>query len=89
MENLSDNLLPGQYLKKLAACVLAASCSAAILSGCSKDEEPTDPVLVTTVTESTTQTTETTPETSAFVTYTAQEYRDAGINELNSVPVLM
>ena len=60
-----------------------------LLSGCKKEPEvsetETEPVVVTTTTE----TSETTSETSAFVTYSAEEYRTAKVNELNSVPILM
>ena len=76
---------------RIAACLLAASMTVLLLTGCKKDTEPSETSSETTVAPSVsiTETTETTPESSAFVTYTAQEYKDAGVNELNSVPVLM
>ena len=60
-----------------------------LLAGCSSSEETSETTVQTTVETTTVATTETTPETSAFVTYTADEYKNAGINELNSVPILM
>ena len=63
--------------------------SLAAFTGCKKEEETTETSLEPAVTTTVQETTETTPETSTFVTYTAAEYRDAGVNELNSVPILM
>lgn len=74
------------YARKASVMLIAASL---LLSGCKKEPEvsetETEPVVVTTTTE----TSETTSETSAFVTYSAEEYRTAKVNELNSVPILM
>ncbi len=76
---------------RIAACLLTASITVSLLTGCKKDTEPSVTSSETTAAPSVsiTETTETTPESSSFVTYTAQEYKDAGVNELNSVPVLM
>lgn len=76
---------------RIAACLLTAAMTVPLLTGCKKDTEPSETSLeITTAPAVTvTETSETTPESSSFVTYTAQEYKDAGVNELNSVPVLM
>ena len=76
-------------IRKLTACVLIASMVSLILSGCKKDTESTDASLVPTTVETTPTTTETTAETTSYKLYTAEEYRNAGVNELNSVPILM
>lgn len=76
-------------IRKIAVYTLVASMSLAAFTGCKKEEETTETSLEPTVTTTVPETTETTPETSTFVTYTAAEYRDAGVNELNSVPILM
>ena len=75
--------------RKLTAYLLIASMTAALFTGCKK-EEPAETVPTTESTVATTTTSvETTPETTAKVTRTAEEYKKAGINELNSVPILM
>ena len=76
-------------IKKLTAFVLIASMVSLILPGCKKDTESTDASLVPTTVETTPTTTETTAETTSYKLYTAEEYRNAGVNELNSVPILM
>ena len=76
-------------IRKLTACVLIASMVSLILPGCKKDTESTDASLVPTTVETTPTTTETTAETTSYKLYTAEEYRNAGVNELNSVPILM
>ena len=50
--------------------------------------ESTEPV-VTETSETTAETSETTTESSVEITYTAEDLRKAGVNELNSVPILM
>jgi peptidoglycan/xylan/chitin deacetylase (PgdA/CDA1 family) len=75
--------------RKLTAYLLIASMTAALFTGCKK-EEPAETVPTTESTVATTTTSvETTPETTAKVTRSAEEYKKAGINELNSVPILM
>ena len=76
---------------KITAFLLTASMALSLLTGCKKDTEPSETPEETTAVPlvSVTETAETAPETSAFVTYSAEEYRNAGVNELNSVPVLM
>lgn len=76
-------------IRKLTAFVLIASMVSLILPGCKKDTELTDASLVPTTVETTPTTTETTAETTSYKLYTAEEYRNAGVNELNSVPILM
>ena len=75
-------------IKKITTCALIASMTALMFSGCKKEEPvetvPTTEATVATTTETTAATTET-----SFVTYSAEEYRNAGVNELNSVPILM
>ena len=75
--------------KRLTAYLLIASLTATLFTGC-KGEEPATTVPTTESTVvTTTESSETTPETTAKVTRTAEEYRQAGVNELNSVPILM
>ena len=62
--------------------------TATLFTGCKKEEPETVPTTESTV-ATTTESVETTPETTAKVTRTAEEYKQAGINELNSVPILM
>ena len=75
-------------IRKITTCALIASMTALMFSGCKKEEPvetvPTTEATVATTTETTAATTET-----SFVTYSAEEYRNAGVNELNSVPILM
>lgn len=64
--------------------------TATMLAGCGKTTTDTTIELTMAPTSSeTTMPTETTPETSTFTTYTLEEYKSAGVNELNSVPILM
>ena len=63
--------------------------TALLLAGCKKEPELIETTPETSFVTVTTETTETTPETSSFVTYSAEEYRTAKVNELNSVPILM
>ena len=76
-----------KILLKITACTLMASMTAAMFSGCNGKAEDTEPSLVPTTT--TTETEATTTETSTQITYTADDLRKAGVNELNSVPILM
>ena len=75
-------------IRKLTTYALIASMAVSFLTGCKRDAEVTEtsdmapaPVVTTTA--------ETTPETTEFKLYSADEYRNAGVNELNSVPILM
>ena len=64
--------------------------TATLFTGCKKEPAAeTVPTTESTVATTTTESSETTPETTAKVTCTAEEYKQAGINELNSVPILM
>jgi len=74
-------------IRKLTTYALIASMAVTMLSGCSKDTADTS--VESTVESSLTETTESVPETTAKKIYTAEEYKAAGINELNSVPILM
>ena len=78
-------------IRKFTALLLIVAVSASLLTGCKKEEETsettTEPVV--TDTTETTETSETTTETSVEITYTADDLRKAGVNELNSVPILM
>ena len=74
-------------IRKLTTYALIASMTVMLLSGCSKDTVETS--VETTVESSVTETTESVPETTAKKVYTAEEYKAAGVNELNSVPILM
>ena len=75
-------------MRKLTTYLLITSMTASIFTGCKKEEIETVPTTESTV-ATTTESVETTPETTAKVTRTAEEYKQAGINELNSVPILM
>ena len=76
--------------RKLTALILTAAMACSMLSGCKKEEEVTEPSLDPTVTETTTtETSETTTEATTRPTRALDEYKSAGVNELNSVPVLM
>ena len=79
-------------MKKLSKIISAALCAAMLFSfaSCSKDDNETsettiDPSLIPTTVE----TDATAAETSVKITHTADEYKNAGVNELNSVPILM
>ena len=75
---------------KFTALILTAAMACSMLSGCKKEEEVTEPSLDPTVTETTTtETSETTTEATTRPTRALDEYKSAGVNELNSVPVLM
>ncbi|MCR4731060.1 MAG: polysaccharide deacetylase family protein [Saccharofermentans sp.] len=76
--------------RKFTAYLLIASMTAALFTGCKKEPAAeTVPTTESTAATTTTESSETTPETTAKVTRTAEEYKQAGINELNSVPILM
>ena len=75
--------------RKFTTYLLLASMTATMLAGCGKTTTDTTIELTMAPTSSeTTMPTETTPETSTFTTYTLEEYKSAGVNELNSVPEL-
>lgn len=76
--------------RKFTAYLLIASMTATLFTGCKKEPAAeTVPTTESTVATTTTESSETTPESTAKVTRTAEEYKQAGINELNSVPILM
>ena len=82
-----DGFADKKILLKITACTLMASMTAVMLSGCSGAAKDTEPSLVPTTSE--TETEATTTETSTQITYTADDLRKAGVNELNSIPILM
>jgi peptidoglycan/xylan/chitin deacetylase (PgdA/CDA1 family) len=64
--------------------------AAMALAGCKGRNEQAETIATTTVASTVTETTEdTTPTTTELQLRTAEEYRNAGVNELNSVPILM
>ena len=63
--------------------------TAMLLSGCKGSAEVTETTADTSAMPVITETTEATTETSGIKLYSAEEYRNAGVNELNSVPILM
>ena len=75
-------------IRKLTALILATAVTASLMTSCKKEEETsevtTEPVVTTT-----TETSETTTEATTMATRPLSEYESAGVNELNSVPVLM
>ena len=76
--------------RKFTAYLLITSMTATLFTGCKKEPAAeTVPTTESTVATTTTESSETTPETTVKVTRTAEEYKQAGINELNSVPILM
>lgn len=76
--------------RKFTAYLLIASMTVTLFTGCKKEPAAeTVPTTESTVATTTTESSETTPESTAKVTRTAEEYKQAGINELNSVPILM
>ena len=79
------------FIKRITALILCALITLSCFTGCNKEEPETEATTTseaTTVTEATT-TSEATTTTSAAPTRTAEEYKSAGINELNSIPILM
>lgn len=76
-------------IRKFTSIILAASMTAALFAGCKDEEVTTVPTTDPSAVQTTETTVETVPETSAITTHTAEEYRTAGVNELNSVPILM
>ena len=77
-------------IRKLTSITLIASMAAMALAGCKGRNEQDETVATTTVATTVTETTEdTTPTTTELQLRTAEEYRNAGVNELNSVPILM
>jgi len=75
--------------RKLTTYALIASMTVTMLTGCKKEEAEMISTAPELIASSATETTETVPETSAITTYTLDEYKSAGVNELNSVPILM
>lgn len=76
-------------ISKLSTYALIMSLSLSLLSGCKEEPEASLVTTDTAVTTPATETTETVPETTPAPTYSVDEYKNAGINELNSVPILM
>lgn len=77
-------------IRKLTSITLIASMAAMALAGCKGRNEQAETVATTTVATTVTETTDdTTPTTTGLQLRTAEEYRNAGVNELNSVPILM
>ena len=77
-------------IRKLTSITLIASMAAMALAGCKGRNEQAETVATTTVATTVAETTEdTTPTTTELQLRTAEEYRNAGVNELNSVPILM
>lgn len=72
--------------KRFSKVVAGSLAAAFLMSGCG-GAKTTEPSLVPTTSE--TELTTTTSETSVQVTYTAEDCRKAGVNELNSIPILM
>lgn len=80
--------------RKFTSLILIAAMAGSMLSGCKKDGDATemsvDPAV--TVSTETTETSETTTEETTKPTkptHALDEYKNAGVNELNSVPILM
>lgn len=82
-------------IQKITTYALIASMTAMMFTSCGKSSsDDSDDTTAATSVEITaevpvTETTETTEETTPPVTHTEDEYKAAGINELNSVPILM
>ena len=77
-------------IRKLTSITLIASMAAMALAGCKGRNEQVETIATTTVATTVAETTEdTTPTTTELQLRTAEEYRNAGVNELNSVPILM
>lgn len=77
-------------IRKLTSITLIASMTVMALAGCKGRNEQAESVATTPVATTVTETTEdTTPTTTELQLRTAEEYRNAGVNELNSVPILM
>ena len=75
--------------QRITSYILAVSLTAMLLSGCKGSAEVTETTADTSAMPVITETTEATTETSGIKLYSAEEYRNAGVNELNSVPILM
>ena len=73
--------------RKIIASVLVAAI--ALLGGCKRSSETSETSAESTSLTTVTETTVNTSETSGLKLYSADEYRAAGVNELNSVPILM
>ena len=77
----------GNLNRKIIASVLVAAI--ALLGGCKRSSETSETSAESTSLTTVTETTVNTSETSGLKLYSADEYRAAGVNELNSVPILM
>ena len=77
----------GNLNRKIIASVLVAAI--ALLGGCKRSSETYETSAESTSLTTVTETTVNTSETSGLKLYSADEYRAAGVNELNSVPILM
>lgn len=73
--------------RKIIASVLVAAI--ALLGGCKRSSETSETSAESTSLTTVTETTVNTSETYGLKLYSADEYRAAGVNELNSVPILM
>lgn len=73
--------------RKIIASVLVASII--LLGGCKDSSEASETAPESTPLITVTETTVTAAETEGLKLYSADEYRAAGVNELNSVPILM
>lgn len=74
---------------KAVTCAVIASMAFSLFEGCDKGAKNSEAELQPTTSVTVTESTETTPETTAKETHTNEEYKTAGVNELNSVPILM
>lgn len=77
----------GNLNRKIIASVLVTAI--ALLGGCKRSSETSETSAESTSLTTVTETTVNTSETSGLKLYSADEYRAAGVNELNSVPILM
>ena len=80
--------------RKFTALILIAAIAGSMLSGCKKNGDATEASIDPNVTETTEtpETSETTTEETTKPTkptHALDEYKNAGVNELNSVPILM
>lgn len=73
--------------RKIIASVLVTAI--ALLGGCKRSSETSETSAESTSLTTVTETTVNTSETYGLKLYSADEYRAAGVNELNSVPILM
>ena len=76
-------------IRKTTIYLLVLSLTAMLLSGCKGSAEVAETTADTSAVPVVTETTEAATETTGLKLYSAEEYRNAGVNELNSVPILM